>query len=470
MSQGALKIQTAEVFLPFLRPFGELRYKGAYGGRGSGKSHHFGESVVERAAINRDARIVGIRETQRSLKSSSKLLIEDKIRGFQLGYMFDIKDDRIVILNRARKGAGIILFEGMQSHTAESIKSLEGFEVSWADEAQALSHRSLMMLRPTIRSTPRAPVVEQWYSWNPRLKNDPVDRFFRGPQPPKNGVSVRVNWSDNPFFPQELLQDMADDRRRDPELAAHVWDGAYLSDHENQVIAYAWLLDARDRDIDPDGSDPKLRISVDVADGGADKTVITVGRHYQSFSEILLQQSFTFPSAKAPIMAANEAEKIFNRMGGRREIDDFVVDGLGVGAGTAGTLIERGLNVVRYVGGGRSSDPALYRNRRVECMLTMRDRFRDGTICLNYRFIEDAADWDEFLDQVTAIRRVPGIGRVEDVETKEAIKKREGISPDRCDSLMMQFDGETPVRPMGDVEVMGYGYAYERSMDGRIAH
>lgn len=151
---STLKIPTAKIFEPLLAP---SRYRGAYGGRGSGKSHFFGELLVESCQIERGTLAVCIREAQRTLTQSSKRLIERKIASLGLGHHFKVFSDRI-----ATPGDGVIIFRGMQDHTAESIKSLEGFRIAWIDEAQNLSARSLALLRPTIR----AEGSELWASWN----------------------------------------------------------------------------------------------------------------------------------------------------------------------------------------------------------------------------------------------------------------------------------------------------------------
>lgn len=148
-----LKIPTAKIFEPLLAP---ARYKGLYGGRGSGKSHFFGELLVETCQAERGTLAVCIREAQRTLAQSSKRLIEGKIAALGLGHRFKVFSDKI-----ETPGDGLIIFRGMQDHTSESIKSLEGFRVAWIDEAQTLSGRSLSLLRPTIR----AARSELWASW-----------------------------------------------------------------------------------------------------------------------------------------------------------------------------------------------------------------------------------------------------------------------------------------------------------------
>jgi phage terminase large subunit len=117
-----LTLPTARVFKPLLEP---ARYKGAHGGRGSGKSHFFADLLIEDALANKGMRAVCIREVQKSLKESAKRLIEDKLAEHNLGEADGFRVFREVV---ETPGDGIITFQGMQDHTAESIKSLEGYQ------------------------------------------------------------------------------------------------------------------------------------------------------------------------------------------------------------------------------------------------------------------------------------------------------------------------------------------------------
>lgn len=221
-----LQIPTARVFVPLLAP---QRYKAAYGGRGSGKSHFFAGLIVERAFAEPGFRAVCIREVQKDLGESAKRLIEDKIKACDLSAHFDCQRAQIVT-----PGGGVIIFEGMQDHNAESIKSLEGFDVAWVEEAQTLSVSSLTMLRPTLRKTGS----ELWFSWNPRRKNDAVDDFFRGKAgAPVRSVVARANWSDNPWFPQELKEELVEDNQKRPDQCPHIWDGDYKKVTEGAYFA-----------------------------------------------------------------------------------------------------------------------------------------------------------------------------------------------------------------------------------------
>lgn len=209
--------------LPFLQP---ARYKGAYGGRGSGKSYAFAEMLIERSVMEKtDA--VCVREVQKSLNQSVKKLLEEKIQSMNAGYYFEVQEGRIL----SRHG-GIITFQGMQNHTAETIKSLQGYDVAWCEEAQSLSQRSLDYLRPTIRK----PGSELWFTWNPREATDPVDVLLRGESPPPDAIVVEVNYEDNPWFPDVLREEMEYDKRRDPDKYAHVWLGKYQQNSESRVF------------------------------------------------------------------------------------------------------------------------------------------------------------------------------------------------------------------------------------------
>lgn len=208
--------------MPLLLP---MRYKGIYGGRGSAKSHFFAESLVEHHLIYPGLRSVCIREVQGSLSESSQILVNDKIKKHGLeGFGFRVLKDRI-----ETPGDGVIIFKGMQDYNADSIKSLEGFGIAWVEEANRLSSRSLQLLRPTLRDS-KTPGFkpELWFSWNPDLKTDAVDLFFRGPQgKPDKSILVKANHSDNPWMPPVLESERLEDLEKRPDSYDHIWEGGY---------------------------------------------------------------------------------------------------------------------------------------------------------------------------------------------------------------------------------------------------
>lgn len=260
-----LKIPTARIFEPLLKP---ARYKGVYGGRGSGKSHFFGELLVETCQAERGTLAVCIREAQRTLAQSSKRLIEGKIASLGLGHGFKPFSDKI-----ETPGDGLIIFRGLQDHTADSIKSLEGFRIAWIDEAQSLSARSLALLRPTIR----AKDSELWASWNPRRKSDAIDDFLRGRRP-DGSVVVKANWRDNPWFPDVLEEERLLDQKLYPERYDHIWEGDYARAFEGAYFAALLSEAGAQGRIGRVAADPllPLRAFIDIGGAGAAADAFTL--------------------------------------------------------------------------------------------------------------------------------------------------------------------------------------------------
>ena len=188
---------------------------------------------------------VCIREIQKSLAQSVKKLLETKIESMGVGNRF-----RVLQTHIESDLGGVIIFQGMQTHTADSIKSLEGYDIAWVEEAQSLSQRSLDLLRPTIRKEwmegGKLMTSELWFGWNPNLPTDPVDLLLRGKNPPPDTVVISVGHTDNPWFPKVLKDEMEYDRSRDPEKYAHVWGGGYQKNSEARVFKN-WKIEEFER-------------------------------------------------------------------------------------------------------------------------------------------------------------------------------------------------------------------------------
>lgn len=219
-----LQIQTPRVFLPLLKP---ARYKGARGGRGSGKSHFFAEQLVEEA-LYEHIRCACVREVQNSIKDSVKQLLEDKIRKLGVESLFKITENEIVGPNDS-----LFVFRGLRNHTVSSIKSLEGFNRMFGEEAQTFSQKSLDIAIPTFR----APGAECRFAWNPDKRDAPIEKLFEDCEDDPDFILVHANYTDNPWFAGSPLQtDMERDRLRDPEKYAWVWLGAYQGRSEAKVF------------------------------------------------------------------------------------------------------------------------------------------------------------------------------------------------------------------------------------------
>lgn len=264
----------------------------------------------------------------------------------------------------------------------------------------------------------------------------------------QNWFRYHVSLKNSKRIDRAWVKKMEDKYGKSSPVVAVRCHGEFAADDPRQLIALEWIAAARTREYDAvsgDGSIPRVRITVDVADGGEDYTVLTVGRRFQSMDVILKQKRYSFPSGFSPIMAADAAEQMWNEHGCRRENgDDIVIDGLGVGAGTAGELARRGYSVIRYAGGAASDDPVRWRNRRTQSYLVLRDRFRDGRIVIAPECHDSYEEADEFEAQLCSIKTKP-TDRLEDLETKVEMKDSGLASPDYADSLAMFMGTQAPL-------------------------
>lgn len=249
----------------------------------------------------------------------------------------------------------------------------------------------------------------------------------------------QVSYKDSPRVSEKWAQNMIQKYGlRSSVVQVRVF-GLFPEMSDNQLIILSWIEDARQQVFPSLKEKPKLRVSVDVADGGEDETSITAALHYEDYVLILRQKNFNFPSSESPIKAAEAAERIFQSYGGDKASDDFVVDSLGVGAGTAGYLIKLGYNVVRHKGGESATDKELYRNKRSQVWFALRNALRDGWLFFADDAFETALEWDNFCAQLCAIQTKVGNERYEEIITKVEMKSLGIKSPDRGDSISMQF-------------------------------
>jgi phage terminase large subunit len=338
------------VFRPLLYP---ARYKGAHGGRGSGKSWFFAELLVEECLSKPATLAVCIREVQKTLAQSSKRLIEAKIEQLGVGREFEILKDQI-----KTPGGGLIIFQGMQDHTAESIKSLEGYRIAWVEEAQTLSGRSLSLLRPTIR----AAQSEIWFSWNPTRKADAVDQFLRKERP-NNAIVVEANWRDNPWFPEVLEDERRLELKKYPERYGHTWEGEYAAAFEGAYFAGCLNQAKLDGRICKVSADPLLPIQawIDIGGAGARADAFTmwiaqfVGQeirvldYYEAQGQVLAEHVHWLRSRgyeRAIIRLPHDGVNV-NNITGKQYKDHFAEAGFNVpmptpnqGAGAAALRIE----------------------------------------------------------------------------------------------------------------------------------
>jgi len=228
------RIEIPKKLIPvFAKPSGSVRYRYAYGGRGSGKTRTFALMSAVRAyeleKAGKSGVILCAREFQNSLDESSMEEVKQAIRAVPwLDSFFDIGERYI----RTKSGRIKYVFSGLR-HNLDSIKSKARILLCWIDEAETVSEVAYQKLLPTIREEGS----EAWLTWNPERDGSPTDqRFIKNP--PDDGVGVEINWQDNPYFPETLDAERKRDRQNlDPQTYAWIWEGAYLENSDAQVLA-----------------------------------------------------------------------------------------------------------------------------------------------------------------------------------------------------------------------------------------
>jgi phage terminase large subunit len=363
-----------------------VRYVGAHGGRGSGKSHEIAGLVVEEMIADPDCSVVCVREVQKSLALSAKKLIEAKIAQFGVSHLFEVLKTEI----RRRDGQGICIFVGMQDHTADSVKSLEGFDIAWVEEAQSLSQRSMDLLRPTIRKEGS----RIFFSWNPRKRGDAVERLLRSAKGPRSdAIVVKANYTDNPFLPDTLRKEAASDLENDPDGYPHTWLGHYESMGSKVVIPAMWVQSAiglaEDLGLDVTG---KKYAALDVAGGedGGDENALAIRKGISLLSVDAWNGLDTSLTTNRAAMQAHSA--------GAHEV---YYDSIGVGEGVTGEWASMGrrkeqpdgMKLHPWAGGASVLDPEKriepdnqqsplnkdqYHNLKAQAWFALRKRFENA--------------------------------------------------------------------------------------------
>ncbi len=251
------------------------RYYVSYGGRGSGKSWTYARALLLQA-MKEPLRVLCCREVMRTISESVHQLLADQIKSMGLEQFFEIKESSIVGKNGAE-----FLYAGLRAMDAAKVKSYEGIDVVWVEEAQAVSKRSWGVLIPTIR----AEGSEIWVTFNPELDTD--DTYVRFvAEPPENTWVQKVTWRDNPWFPQVLEDERKHLLKRDPEAHDHVWEGNPRSVVEGAIYAKevtAMIADGRVRNVP---YDPALPVHTVWDLGWNDQTSILLVQ--KVVSEVLL--------------------------------------------------------------------------------------------------------------------------------------------------------------------------------------
>jgi phage terminase large subunit len=385
-------------------------YKITFGGRGSGKSWSIASLLMQELTAEKH-NLVCCREIQKSLDDSVyKLCVETIVRLHLSGW--NVLRDVLEHENGSR-----VIFRGLKDLRAgNAIKSLEGYDRAWIEEAQSVSAESLQMLIPTIRMNGS----EIWASYNPNTEEDAIESLKLR----EGAVVVKCNWNDNPWFTEKLAKDREADYKFNPELARHIWEGEYLSQADNSVMSRLAVHEAMERVISDEGN---YEIAVDVARYGSDSSIISMRKglvlkalkEYKNISLVEL-------CGHIEVMAGNNHDMRIK------------VDETGVGGGVVDILQSRGYREVVGINfGSKANEEDKFADLPSEMWCT----FPISDVSL----LNDSGLFHELTD-----RRFSYDHKARrQVESKDSYKARNGgKSPDKADSVLMLYYEPKINRPM----------------------
>lgn len=421
----------------------------AYGGRGSGKTWGIAEALVIRSAFT-SCRVLCGRELQLSISESVLQILADTIERLGLQAYFEVQRSAIYGKSPLNPDTQFI-FSGVKSNPTK-IKSMEGIDICWLEEAENISEESWDLIIPTIRK----PGSEIWVSFNPKnILDNTYQRFIVNQ--PKDAYVVKINWDDNPWFPEELRKEKDELYLKDPVKARHVWGGEPVGDSEFAVINPAWVEAAVDAHIKLgfDMSGRKV-VGFDVADSGGDTNAMCYahGSVVYDCDEWNGEIDGILKSCKRVYSEADRTES------------EVIYDSVGVGASAGGKFKELNENASRkvkydkFVAGAKVVNPKkkyndnktnqdMFSNAKAQAWWYVADRFRNtydaitnGTKYNDDELISISSKCRNLTNLCAELSRprvdYDGNDRVK-VESKKDMAKRDIPSPNLADALIMCF-------------------------------
>jgi len=427
----------------------DARYKGLKGGRGSGKSWAIADYILYLMLQNQDLNTVCLREIQKSIAKSSKKLLDDRIEYHNLYAYFDILQTEI----RCKQGKGVIIFQGLQDHTADSIKSLEGFDLCWIEEAQTITEFSLELLIPTIRKD-NSQVL---FSYNPRYANDAIELFFKDKS---NAIVIHANYNDNPYCPIVIKEEAKELKEKNELKYRHVYLGEILEDDDLAIIPRKWIracINAHIKlGVEPTGI---KRIGYDVADSGEDTNVVILTHGILNYGCI------EWDGGKDEMF--NSSKKV-HRIATEEKVQEVNYDNVGVGAGVGSNFREIRSPFIYngFSAGEKPRNPKheyknkklnqdAFKNLKAQAWQNVADRLMNtynyiekGIECEHDKIISISSTIPLLKDLITELStpraEKDGVGRFM-VESKKDLAKRGVKSPNIADAFIMaNFDISKP--------------------------
>lgn len=430
--------------LPVVTEISNYRYFLLEGGRGSGKSQAVARFILW-ISEQQPLRIVCGRETQASIDESVYTILKDLIRDHGLTE-FTVQAYKIL-----HKNGSEINFKGFREQGSVNIKGLEGVDILWIDEAQALSKTTMDVLIPTIRKD-KAKLI---FSMNRYMRDDAVYEFLSNRPDCKH---MQCNYYDNPYCPLSLKAEAEALKLKSERDYKHIWLGEPLATADNYLFNYDKLYDAIGKQPFGDLWHRQRVMGIDFAAQGNDQCVATIlDRKSNQHWEIADQIAWDEPDAMI------STGKIVNLIG-EHQPSVTILDVGGMGHVVHNRLTEVGMDVQRFDGATTMNiDKTHYANARAEGYYILKDWFDSEFLCVDERYKDTVKE----LEKIRMKFRSDG-KRV--LESKVDMRKYIGFSPDRADSLMMAVYGAVKNLRGTNTTAPNHGHEVRRVNSTRRSH
>jgi len=397
-----------EKLLPIISEVNNYRYFLIEGGRGGGKSQAIGRFILYICETS-EVRVVCGRETQVSISESVYSLLADLIRQYKLDY-FEVFQTKII----HKKTKSTINFRGFREQGAFNIQGMEGVDVLWIDESQAVTKQTLDVLIPTIRKQK----AKVFFSMNRFIHNDPVYSMFAGR---KDCLHININYMDNKFCTPALVNEANECKLKSDVDYDHIWLGNPLAAGDDRLLNFEEVNDSPKIKFYEEGTQKRI-LAVDVARFGEDETVFCIiqSENIRQWSQIY-QHTWKSKPLTEVIGKTLDLWHEFTP-------DIVAIDDVGMGGGVTDRLSEQRRMVEPFIGNAKPSNP-MYRNMDSEGFFRMKECFNKG----NLRIMNDP----ELIEQLLSLRFKYNSNNIKSMVTKDEMRKINAKSPDRAKALMM---------------------------------
>lgn len=402
-----LILDIPDKLLPLIERFNEFRYFLIDGGRSSGKTQGIAR-FISYLCEQKHLRVVCGRETQNSIEESVYTVFADLINSFKLNFAVSASK----IDHRETKSA--IRFRGFREQGATNIKGLEGVDILWVDESQAISKQTLDIIIPTIRKN-NSKII---WSMNRHVEGDPVFTAMAG-RP--DCLHIHIDYHENPFCPKAMIDEANACKAISEEDYNHIWLGQPLKKSDDALYTTDEVYGSAKLNFLIPGAKKRI-MAVDVARFGEDETVFSMIESYNVNQWVqIFQDTWKNKSLTECVGKILELKRTW-------DIDLIVIDDTGVGGGVTDMLREGEHNVEGFIGASKALNP-LYANQRAEAFYRLKEMFQQKTI----KILNDVA----LQSQLLSIRYEYMGNDTKRIISKDRMRKDGLKSPDRADALAM---------------------------------